>query len=555
MLSNKEVSKIFKTLADLMELHNENAFKAKSYANAAFQLGRVQGQVMEMNLQQLESTQGIGKSVASKIIELQQTGTLQVLENLFNLTPPGIIDILRLKGLGGKKVAIIWKELGVETVGELLYACYENRLSKLKGFGEKTQQSVIASIEYYQSNLGKYHYATLEKEAEGLLEALQKTFYSHKISLCGEIRRKCNVVEKIEVLIAGMSDTSLLQHSEYLVFENEDDGVVTCKTLQATPVKIYTCAEVDFFMQLFERTGADEHVTAIISKLGEKRNFSSEEEIYAQAGMQFIVPELREEGIHQLHIETSELLHEENIRGVVHNHSTWSDGKNTIEQMAKACMEKGYEYFVISDHSKTAVYAGGLTPEQVLAQHKEIDALNKTLSPFRIFKSIESDILNDGSLDYEESILKQFDLVIASVHSNLKMDEEKATARLLKAIENPYTTILGHMTGRLLLSRPGYPLNHKKIIEACAFHNVIIEINANPYRLDLDFTWIPYALEKGVMISVNPDAHNIDGIGDIHFGVLSARKGGLTKQMTWNCMTLSEIESWLQNRKRKKGIE
>lgn len=555
MLSNKEVSKIFKTLADLMELHNENAFKAKSYANAAFQLGRVQGQVMEMNLQQLESTQGIGKSVASKIIELQQTGTLQVLEDLYRLTPPGIIDIMRLKGLGGKKVAIIWKELGVETVGELLYACYENRLSKLKGFGEKTQQSVIASIEYYQNNLGKYHYAALEKEADEFVLILKGMMKTDKISLCGEIRRKCNVLEKIEILVAGNLDEGDFPGGNNLVYENSDAESVFCKPLHASSVKIYTCTEDEYFLQLFEKTGSEEHVKNILSKLGGRRNFSSEEEIYAQAGMPYVVPELREAVIFQQNINNSDLLQEENIRGVVHNHSTWSDGKNTIEQMATACIEKGYDYFVISDHSKTAVYAGGLSPEQVLAQHKEIDTLNKTLSPFRIFKSIESDILNDGSLDYEESILKQFDLVIASVHSNLKMEEEKATARLLKAIENPYTTILGHMTGRLLLSRPGYPVNHKKIIEACAFHKVIIEINANPYRLDIDYTWIPYALEKGVMISVNPDAHNIDGIGDIHFGVLSARKGGLTKQMTWNCMSLREIESWLQDRKRKKGIE
>lgn len=538
-----------------MELHNENAFKAKSYANAAFQLGRVTGHVMEMSLQQLESTQGIGKSVASKIVELQQTGTMQALENLYKLTPPGIVEILRIKGLGGKKVSVIWKELGVESVGELLYACYENRLTKLKGFGEKTQQAVITAIEYYQSNIGKFHYATLEMEAYALVDALKEVLKTENISLCGAIRRKCNVIEKIEILVGDKNKVGEVQQVEFLQLENSGNNKLTFKTLNATPVEIYFCKTENFPLELFSKTGSEEYVKTILSEIDGNKRYHSEEEIYAAAAKQFVLPELREESFKLEIIDQKELVTEENIRGVVHNHSTWSDGKNTIAEMANACIEKGFEYFVISDHSKTAVYAGGLTNEQVIDQHKEINVLNQKLSPFKIFKSIESDILYDGSLDYDESILKQFDLVIASIHSNLKMDEEKATARLCKAIENPYTTILGHMTGRLLLSRPGYPLDHMKIIEACAANYVVIEINANPYRLDIDHTWIPYALQKGVMISVNPDAHSIDGIHDIHYGIISARKGGLTKKMTWNTMSLQEIDSWLIDRKRKKGIQ
>jgi DNA polymerase (family 10) len=243
---------------------------------------------------------------------------------------------------------------------------------------------------------------------------------------------------------------------------------------------------------------------------------------------------------------SDELLKPEDIKGVVHNHTTYSDGVDTLKDFVKACKKKGYEYVVISDHSKNAYYAGGLKEEKVLRQIKEIDALNKELAPFRIFKSIECDILIPGDLDYDEEILRRFDLVIVSVHQLLKMDEKKATARLIKAIENPFTTILGHMTGRQLLIRPGYPVNFKKVIDACAANKVVIEINANPYRLDMDWSHIPYALKKKVMISINPDAHSIREIDNIKWGVAAARKGGLTREMTWNAMGLKQIEKWIQ---------
>ncbi len=267
-----------------------------------------------------------------------------------------------------------------------------------------------------------------------------------------------------------------------------------------------------------------------------------------------IVPELREDVAEWNFVSAKKkntLITVEDIKGVVHNHTTWSDGADSLRNFVMACKRKKFEYVVISDHSKNAHYAGGLKEAEVLQQQKEIDALNKELTPFRIFKSIECDIRVSGDLDYENDFLKHFDMVIISVHQLLKMDEEKATKRLLKAIENPYTTILGHMTGRQLLIRPGYPVNFKKVIDACAANNVIIEINANPYRLDIDWSHIPYAMKKGVMISVNPDAHSIREIHNIKWGVESARKGGLTKDMTWNAMGLKEIENWLKKKNKK----
>jgi DNA polymerase (family 10) len=236
------------------------------------------------------------------------------------------------------------------------------------------------------------------------------------------------------------------------------------------------------------------------------------------------------------------------VRAVIHSHSTWSDGSNTLEEMADACIQKGFEYLVISDHSKSAFYANGLKEDRIKEQHAQIEELNKKLAPFTIFKSIECDILNDGSLDYSNDILSTFDLVIASVHSNLKMSEEKAMGRLLRAIENPYTTILGHLTGRLLLSRPGYPVDHKRIIDACVKNKVVIELNAHPRRLDMDWRWIAYALDQGAMISIDPDAHSIEGYDVIRYGVLAAQKAGVTKADNLSSLGLEEFKSWLASK-------
>jgi len=553
MYSNKEISTIFKTISGLMELHGENDFKTKSYSNAAFQIGRIHENVIELDQTTLDKKQGIGKSIAAKIIELRDTGTIAVLDELMAITPPGLIEILKIKGLGGKKVGVIWRELGIETIGELLYACNENRLAKLKGFGEKTQESVIQSITYYQSNQGKFRYAAVAEVANEMVSLFKTAMPNAKIELCGDIRRQSNIINAIEIIIN--QDADIQNHIAGFTFLNiisTTELAISGKTVNEIAFTIYIVPDATYYFNLFIKTGAQDFVDTIVTKLNGVTNFESEEAIFKAVQLPFCLPELREDDLIEIP-DQSKLIQLSDIRGIVHNHSTWSDGKNTLAEMAEACMNKGFEYFVISDHSKTAFYAGGLTETQILAQQHEIDQLNDKLK-LRIYKSIECDILFDGSLDYADDVLQSFDLVIASVHQNLKMDIDKATNRLLRAIENPYTTILGHMTGRLLLSRPGYPVDHKKLIDACAANDVVIEINANPYRLDIDHTQIPYALKKGVMISINPDAHSINGIMDIRWGTVSARKGGLTKDMCWNSMSLTEVDKWLTSRKKKKGI-
>jgi DNA polymerase (family 10) len=339
---------------------------------------------------------------------------------------------------------------------------------------------------------------------------------------------------------------------EVLIGSQEKYVIKDTDALPGLQLELIYCTEEQFTARLFQTTGSPAHLQELGDITSLLKSAASEQELYAALSMQYIEPELREgRGEVKLARENKlpQLIEPADLRGILHNHSTWSDGIHTLSEMATYCRDLGFEYLGMCDHSQSAFYANGLKPERVLAQQQEIDSLNLSLAPFRIFKGIESDILFDGSLDYPEEVLKSFDFIVASVHSVLKMDEAKATSRLIKAIENPYTTILGHPTGRLLLSREGYPIDHAKVIDACAANGVIIELNAHPYRLDIDWSWIPYCLEKGVMISINPDAHEKQGYHNMYFGVCAARKGMLSKETCFNALSREEIAIYFNNRK------
>lgn len=534
-MTTEEIADALGLTAKLMELHDENAFKIRSLSNAAFRLSKTNPDLAGKTKEELEQIEGVGKGIAVKILELLQTGTTTELTALLEKTPAGVIEMMELKGIGPKKVRQLWKELELESVGELLYACNENRLVDLKGFGAKTQEAIKQSIAFRQSNSGKAHYGRIIDEANELVAALKKELNTEFVSLTGGIYRKCEVIDRIEILAAC------------------EQPLPANKYTARVPVEILRCTTADFYYRLVETSSTPEHFSSLNFVSLKGKEFKSEEEAYEAASAQYILPELRE-GIFEIEKARSRsvprLIEFTDLRGSLHNHSTYSDGLHTLEQMALKCKALGYEYFGIADHSQTAVYAQGLKPETILKQHEEIDRLNERLAPFRIFKGIESDILNDGSLDYEEEVLRSFDYIVASVHSNLKMDEAKAMKRLITAIENPYTTILGHPSGRLLLSRPGYPLDYKKLIDACAANGVIIELNAHPFRLDIDWRWIPYCMEKGVMISINPDAHHVDGFHDMYYGVCAARKGMLTKEMCFNAKTGEEMANYFSERLR-----
>ncbi|MET3876690.1 DNA polymerase (family 10) [Chitinophaga sp. OAE865] len=560
-MDNYSISDNFSLLSKLMDIHGENSFKAKSFASAAFTIEKLPSPLKDIPRDEIFRIKGIGESTGKSILEMLDTQQCSLLNHYMEITPAGILEIMKIKGLGPKKIATIWKELEIESMGELLYACNENRLMLLKGFGAKTQESVRQNIEFYLSNRHRFLFAEVAATGQELEKQLQQLMAPAAVSLTGAFRRHSIIIDEIELLIAAPVEVVQQQLSTLPGFSltTANAGNLVWQLDEKLKVITHCCDAASFAATLFNTTGSPAFIDKFNAAGGTAfiHNATSEEAIFSAAGMDYIPPFLRE-GINELTLARNHQLPEtivsSDIKGIIHSHSNWSDGESSLEEMAIAAKAQGFEYLVISDHSRTAFYANGLQIERILAQHAEIDELNKKLAPFRIFKSIESDILNDGALDYPDEILAKFDLVIASVHSNLKMTEEKAMARLLKAIENPYTTILGHMTGRLLLSRNGYPVDHKAIIDACAANNVVIELNAHPRRLDIDWTWLHYALEKKVLISIDPDAHSIPGFQDIRYGTLAAQKGGITKANNLSSFTVDMLNNYLLQRKQQKNI-
>ncbi len=559
-ISNKEISRAFKLAASLLELHDDNPFKARSMQNAAFKLERLPSPISTMSEDEIAQLDGIGKSIQGKIQEYIDHSSFDELDNLLDKTPPGIVEMLAIKGIGPKKVRVLWKDLGVESPGELLYACNENRLVELKGFGTKTQDLIRKSIEFKQSNSGKFLYAPVESIALQLERDIKQSGLITNFSFTGALRRKCEIIERLELIVSTTDEKAFNEFiREHPLLEEktieEEKNELKATIAGQLALTIHLASEENFMSSLFYSTGSEKHLEILKNNFGWKENqtVNSEEGIYTALELPYIEPELRE-GLFEFELAKKKsmpvLVTEKDLKGILHNHSTYSDGEHSLEEMAVYCKELGYEYLGICDHSKSAFYANGLQPERIEKQHAEIDQLNKKLNPFKIFKGIESDILVDGSLDYPDSILKTFDFIVASVHSILRMDKEKATKRLITAIENPYTSILGHPTGRLLLAREGYPIDYTKVIDACAANGVVIELNANPYRLDLDWRYLQEALNKNVMISINPDAHRKEGFNDMHYGVCVARKGGLTGEMTFNSLSLEKISSYFLSRKK-----
>jgi DNA polymerase (family X) len=570
-MTNSEIVETLELTARLLELHEADAFKIRAYGAAAFNLDKLTNQeIAGLSFGDLIKIQGVGKGVAGKIIELVEKGSIAETEELLQKTPAGVLDMFKVKGIGPKKIAVLWRELGIETLHELEIACQNGSIARLKGFGESTQQKILDSLAFIRSQAGKLRMDKAEVLANLLLDELEKHF--ERVELAGEVRRKTETVESLRFLIAADSPVAVQKTLTQLPFLAQDikassPFVWRGKAYdQEITVEIGAVPALRLENELFLQTAAEAHLAypgaegKTLLQVAQGEPVDTEEEIYQKAGLPYIVPEMREGYVEFTWAEQhtpDELVTWDDLRGILHNHSTYSDGQHSLEQMARYCRELGFEYLGIADHSQTAAYASGLRADKVREQHAEIAQLNATFAaeggerPFKILKGIESDILGDGALDYPDEVLASFDYVVASVHSNLSMSLEKATNRLLTAIANPYTTILGHPTGRLLLSRDGYPVDHKAIIDACAEYQVVIEINASPWRLDIDWRWIDYCLEKGVMLSINPDAHAMEGYFDMHFGVAVGRKGGLTKAMTFNALSLLEMEKYLAERRAK----
>nr|WP_262895988.1 DNA polymerase/3'-5' exonuclease PolX [Hymenobacter rubidus] len=559
------MTRAFKLAAQLMELHDENPFKIRAIEGTANALDALSFPVSEVERSGLPDRTGLSKTAAAKVAELLDTGTFSDLQRLLDVTPPGVVEMLGIKGIGPKKIRALWHELGIESTEQLREAAENDQVSKLKGFGKKTQEGILEALEFAGQSKGKLLYPQAESLAHDLAQRLRDALKTEQVAVAGELRRRLETVETVALVAAtDQPDQAhqLLNTTAGLTADPRRSGPFAWRgtaTESGVRVEVLLVKPEEFTTEVFLNSAAEAHLSEPLTaapftlrQLARREKFQQEEALYEKAGLQFIVPELRE-GLGEIALAAEKklpnLLEDKDLRGSLHNHSTWSDGNHSIREMATWLRDHGYEYLGLCDHSQAAHYANGLSAERVRQQHKEIDQLNAELAPFRIFKGIESDILSDGSLDYPNEVLASFDFIVASIHSNLKMDERKATDRLLRAIENPYTTMLGHPTGRLLLRRQGYPIDYKAVIDACAQHQVIIEINANPWRLDLDWRWVRYALDQGVQLSINPDAHHTNGYEDMRYGVLMGRKGHLTKEMTFNAKSVEEVAAYFEARK------
>ena len=549
-MENDQIVDVLELLVKLWDLHGINEFKSKNLAFAARGLDKFPGLIANLSEEELLAIPGVGKVVVKLVKDVAVSGTCSDMDQIIEQTPPGLLLLLKIKGLGPKKVRTIWQELQITEIDDLLAACEDGRLANLKGFGGAVVESVALNIHFIKSNSSKLRINKAQDLADDVSILLSAIF--SRIAIAGELRRNCEVISSLVFLVETddlFGASSLLQSIDSLEEDLKESSPFTWRGFakgHLIPIEIHFASSSEFVSKFFALSASPEHLTQVhFYERFEGKEMLDEKYIYASQNLPYIEPEMRE-GLREFEWATNlgdkSLVTYEDLRGCLHNHSTYSDGKNSLSEMAEACRDLGLSYFGIADHSKYAAYAGGLKEEDVLRQHEEIDQLNLQWSDFQILKGIEADILPDGSLDYDAAVLSSFDYVVASVHAGLIMDLEKAMPRVMKAIENPFTSVLGHPTGRLLLARPGFPLQMSKILDACKANGVSIELNASPYRLDVDWRHIYEAMDKGVFVSINPDAHAIAGLRDMEWGVKVGRKGGLLKELTLNALTLEDIK-------------
>ena len=569
-MDNKDIASVLEEMATLMELKGENAFRCRSYANAARQIETLQEPVTALiGRGELDSIRGIGKGLAGSITELVQTGRMEAYEKLMASIPEGLLEMLEVPGLGAKRVRTIYEKLGISDVDALAKACEAGEVEKLSGFGKKTAERMLQGVAYLQQHRGRFLCSTALNEAEAVREVLLGRPGVIRLEVTGSVRR-CSETAKDVDLVASSEDRAGLAEAfagyegvEQVTGKGETKVSVVLKSGMAADLRIVSDDEFPCVLHHF--TGSKEHNTLMRwrakeqgMKLNEYGLFRGEDrvpckdeaELFKALGLAYIPPELRE-GLDEIERAEQEafpdLVSIEDLKGTLHVHTSFSDGRGSVEEMALAAQALGYAYVGICDHSRAAAYANGLTEERVREQWEEIDRVNDALEGIRVLKGIEVDILGDGSLDFEDDFLGEFDLVVASVHSKFTMTEAEATERMVRAVENPHVAILGHPTGRLLLSREGYPLDVSAVIDAAAGCGTSIELNANPSRLDLDWRHLAYARERGVKIPINTDAHSTAGLADMRYGVGIARKGGLTAGDVLNAMPVEEFMAYISH--------
>jgi DNA polymerase (family 10) len=578
-MDKSEVAAVLEEIAVLLELQGENPFRANAYAKA----GRTIAQ-LETNLDDivqagtLAEIPGIGETLRDKITMLVTTGKLPFYDDLKAKTPPGWLQMLRLPGMGPKKVKTLSDQLGIDTLEKLKEACDQGTLAKLKGFGEKTQKNILEGLAFLDQMGNRVRLDQAMMIAETIVAELKKVPGIKRMELCGSVRRRKETIRDIDILVSAddagpiMNAFVNLPNVQKVVGHGETKSSVTMtgidhnaqRVLINADLRVVSDAQFPFALNYF--TGSKEHNIRLRQRAidygyklneydlaGAKKTIKEEADIYKALDLSYVPPELREDtGEIDAAAKKAlpDLLELGDIHGVFHNHTTWSDGAASLAQMAQAARALGYQYLGIADHSQSLTVANGLTPNRVRDQHKEIDAFNAKHKGFRLFKGTEVDILADGSLDFDDKVLESFDYVVASVHSFFNQLQEEMTARIIKAISHPHVTMLGHATGRLLLRRDAYKVDLDAVLQAAAKAGTMIEINANPYRLDLDWIHCKRAKALGVKLVINPDAHATEELAFTRFGVDVARRGWLEKGDVFNTKSLAQVVKELDKRKK-----
>jgi DNA polymerase (family 10) len=586
MMDKNQVARLLDEIAALLSLKEESSvFEVRAYENAARTVSALDGDIEQLVQEdRLKGMPGIGPTLLKRIEEAVSTGHITFYDELRASTPPIKVEMLRIPGLGPKKINAIYNQLHITSISELEQACKEDRIAHLPGFGKKTQDNILKGLAHLAQHLDRYLYPIAEHEAEQIRAALATLPQIVRLQVAGSLRRHRETVKDIDMVASVANDADDEARHTIMDFFTSQSSVqaVTNKGETKSSVILSSGIAMDlrvvndsqFPYTLHHLTGSKEHNIALrrralsmnltINDYGLFKTKDGQEElipchteadIYAALGMQYIEPELREDmGEIEAAINHSLpiLIQQQDLRGVLHAHSTWSDGKNTIREMAEACMARGYAYLGLTDHSKVAAYAGGLSEERLRQQREEIDRLNTEFAGrFRILKGTECDILRDGSLDYSDEVLAGLDFVVASIHSNFNLSPQEQTQRMLRALAHPYVDIIGHPTGRILLGRAGYELDMDAIIDAAVTYGVCIEINAHPSRLELDWRFLHNARARGMKTSIDPDAHATAGIDDMRYGIGIARKGWLRASDVLNTMEIEDLLAYFRVRRQR----
>ncbi|MDF1850979.1 MAG: DNA polymerase/3'-5' exonuclease PolX [Verrucomicrobiales bacterium] len=565
-------------IALLLELKGENPFKIRAYRGGAETVRQFPGDIVQKAKEgDLKGIKGIGDALQQKLHELASTGTLGYYENLRAEFPDTLFELFRIQGLGPKKIKAVYESLGVDSISSLREACESGKIAELSGFGKKTAEKILEAIEFREKNADRFRLGDVEAPVREILDRLKSNPACLRAEAAGSYRRAKETVHDVDFLAASNEPEELIE--DFV----SGEGVAQIIAKGGTKASVYlenglqcdlrVVKNEEYACALAYFTGSKEHNVAMRARalergytlneyrLGLKEGsekelppvFEDESQLYDFLGMEFVPPELREntgEVEAAAEGDLPRLIEVENLRGTFHNHTVASDGKNTLQEMGDAAIELGLQYLGIADHSKSSFQANGLDESRLREQIAEIRELNRGYAEagttFRILAGNEVDILKDGSLDFDDELLGELDYTVASVHNAMTLSEEKMTERIIRAVEHPEVTMLGHLTGRLLLERDPYAVNVPAVIEACAETGTIIELNCNPWRLDLDWRWWKMATESGVKCAINPDAHRIDHLEFLWFGVRLARKGWLTRADVVNTKSLAEIEEFLE---------